>query len=277
MEKFLRENMLIQKTNLKKTDLNTNIILDGHKNQGTNIPNNSIQKSLYTQKGVYIPFCGLAKGQDFIEETCIHMLRKVREHRFRKFDENDIREIITSLKKVPTPEEKPHIIQEALILKDESTGENPPKSFVKKVINLIAGKPEDDRFAILEFAQQELNKATHPLFEFSQIPENNQTKLIKILKKINNTNETALYKNSEAQSETVDSIYDIFRTVVYAHNDLHKMNTNNANSYKLETLKLLYDDKKYMKNLNTYSNENAKIKIIEITDNIINYFIENIL
>lgn len=237
----------------------------------------SIQKSLYKEKGVHIPFCGLAKGQDFIEESCISMLRKVRENRFRKFAEDDIREILADLKKSKSPDEKPHIIQEALTLEDEAAGGLPSKNFIKKVIKLTAGKSEEERFALLEFAQRELQTSTAPLEAFSKISEEKQTKLTRILTAINDANETKYYKSKDAQTKTIDSIYDIFNTAVYAHDDLPKLDINEADKYKLNALKILHSDKKYIQNMNTFSDENAKTKILNIADSIMNYFFENII
>lgn len=38
---------------------------------------NRIDVSLYNQKGLAVPFCGLVKGADYIEENCINFLRKI--------------------------------------------------------------------------------------------------------------------------------------------------------------------------------------------------------
>lgn len=236
-----------------------------------------LQNSLYNTKGVYIPFCGLAKGQDFIEESCISLLRKARENRCRKFAEDDIREILTDLRKSKSPEDKPHIIQEALTIENPETGEQPSKNFIKKVIKLTAGKPEAERFALLEFAQSELKTAAAPLKVFSQLPEDKQTKLTKILKEINNANDKELYKSKDDWIETIDSAYDIFRTAVYAHDDISRLDARDADAYKIKTLKMLYSDKNYMQNLDVYSCDNAREKIVSIAQNVINYFCENIL
>ena len=268
--------MKIEKVNLKYPNYQ-NTAPEENKINTVSCSRTSVQKSLYTEKGVYIPFCGLAKGQDFIEETCIKMLRKVREHRYRKFAEDDIREILTDLRKVNNPEEKPHIIQEALTLENENSCESPSKHFVKRVINLTAGKPEDERFAILEFAQHELNYATEPLAAFSKIPEEKQTKLLPILKQINEANDTEMFNSIQGHTETITSLYDIFRTAVYAHDDISKLSVPQANAYKVETLKSMNEDKKFMEKLDFYADKKAKENIISIVDNVMNYFIDNIL
>lgn len=268
--------MKIEKVNLKYPNYQ-NTAPEENKINTVSCSRTSVQKSLYTEKGVYIPFCGLAKGQDFIEETCIKMLRKVREHRYRKFAEDDIREILTDLRKVNNPEEKPHIIQEALTLENENSCESPSKHFVKRVINLTAGKPEDERFAILEFAQHELNYATEPLAAFSKIPEEKQTKLLPILKQINEANDTEMFNSIHGHTETITSLYDIFRTAVYAHDDISKLTVPEANAYKVETLKSMNEDKKFMEKLDFYADKQSKENIISIVDNVMNYFFDNIL
>ena len=163
------------------------------------------------------------------------------------------------------------------MIENPETGEQPSKNFIKKVIKLTAEKPEAERFALLEFAQSELKTAAAPLEVFSQLPEDKQTKLTKILKEINNANDKELYKSKDDWIETIDSAYDIFRTAVYAHDDISRLDARDADAYKIKTLKMLYSDKNYMQNLDVYSCDNAREKIVSIAKNVINYFCENIL
>ena len=117
----------------------------------------NIDVSLYNSKGVRIPFCGLVKGADFIEENCINFLRKIRENRCRKFDEYDIKEMLETLRKEKNSSDRESVLKEVFCIESEDFGKTPPKDFLKRALRLTAGRPEDERFAILEFAQHELN------------------------------------------------------------------------------------------------------------------------
>lgn len=237
---------------------------------------NHIQTSLYNQKGVNVPFCGLAKGIDIFEEECISFLRQVRENRFRKFDENDIKEMLTSLRKEKTVENKKNILKEVFELEDEELN-LPAKQYLKKALNLIAGRNEEERFALLEFAQHEIKYATQPLEAFSKLPSEKQNKLIKILTKIDSVNEPVFFKTKDKNITITESLYDLFRTLVYAEDDLTKLKTTDIAKYKINTYHLLKNDMKYFDNIDGYANEQSKLKVIDVTKAIYEYFLENIM
>lgn len=236
-----------------------------------------VQTSLYNTKGLNLSFGSIVKGQDFIEEECIRMLRKVRENRYRKFAEDDIKEIITELHSAQKPSEKQNILQEVLEVENEDNGSKPDKKMIKQLVHLIAGRPEAERFAILEFAENELKYTTEPLTAFNNIPRKKQDKLVKILNKINNINEPGLFKSDRARIETIDSLYDLFRVPVYAEEDLRHMSKTQADSYKLEQLHLLRDDVKFFQKDKYYSDEKTKSKVTSTAYQIYNYFLENVI
>lgn len=239
--------------------------------------NNNIETSIYKQKGVNIPFCGLAKGADEIEDACIKTLRKVRENRCRKYTENDIQEVLTSLRQIKKPEEKQHVLEEILQIEDEESGRKLDKNFIKNIININANRPEQDRFAVLEFAQYELSNAAEPLTSFSKLKKEQQEKLIPILKAIDNIDSLKTFKNHQDRNDTISELYDTFRIPVYAHEDLARLGGSEANDYKTEYLKILYNEKNQMKEKDIFTNNYEKYKVSSITENIFNYFMENIL
>lgn len=239
-------------------------------------PNNKneqrIETSIYNTKGTNVYFGSLAKAQDAFEAECIQILRKVRNHRCRMFDEYDITEMLGSLKKEQNPENKTNVLKEIFCLECEEYGKKPDKNFLKRVLNLTAGRPEDDRFAILEFVQQELIYAKEPLAAFANLPKEKQDKLVKLLKDIDNVNTI----NSEAKYYNPESLYDTFRILVYAEDDLSKLKLADANAYKISTYHILKDDMEYFKNL-TYPDENTKKEVLSVAENIQTYFLQNIL
>lgn len=237
---------------------------------------NRIDVSLYNQKGLAVPFCGLVKGADYIEENCINFLRKIRESRRRKFDEYDIKEMLDSLRKEQDSTNKEGVLKEVFLIESEDAGKTPPKDFIKRTLKLTAGRPEGERFAILEFAQYELNNATKPLEAFAALPVEKQDKLVKILKDINKIDDATFSTMDEPPYQNIDSVYDFFRVLVYAEDDLAKLSKAEANTYKVDTYHLIKDDLEFFKKQN-YPNENIKKKVNTVTQNIYNYFMENIL
>ena len=235
-----------------------------------------VDVSLYKQSGLSVAFCGLVRGADYAEENCIRFLRKIRENRRRKFDEQDIKEMLGYLKREKEPDNKENVLREVFCLESESDVKLPSKDFLKRALKLITGRPEDERFAVLEFAQHELNCAVKPLEAFSNISEQKQNKLIKILKNINELNDIPYSAAEPALVVESESLYDLFRVLVYAEDDLAKLSKAEANTYKVDTYHLIKDDLEFFKKQN-YPNENIKKKVNTVTQNIYNYFMENIL
>lgn len=234
------------------------------------------QTSVYNTKGLNVYFGSLAKGDDVYENKCIKNLRAVREGRMRKFNEDEIKEIITSLKKVDNPAEKIDVLAEALTLLDEPVTA-PTTKFIKQIVDVNAGRTEDERFAVLEFAKNELEVATKPFEAFYSISKENQDKLVKILTKISELNENELYESEELRDKTLDSLYDIFRIPVYAHDDLTKSGKVESSEIKTESLKLLYDELKEVKQADDSLQDVTHKKVVEVTEDIFNYFLDNIL
>lgn len=233
---------------------------------------NKVETSIYNTKGANVYFGSLAKAQDAFEAECIQILRKVRNHRCRMFDEYDITEMLGSLRKEQNPANKTNVLKEIFCLESEEYAEKPDKNFLKRVLNLTAGRPEDERFAILEFAQYEFTSAKEPIAAFASLPKEKQDKLVKLLKDIDNVNTI----NSESEYYNPEAMYDTFRTLVYAEDDLARIKGGEADTYKVNTYHTLKDDIEYFKNL-TYPDENIKQRVIPTVEKILNYFLENIL
>lgn len=220
-------------------------------------------------------FCGLAKGQNAAENACIKLLRKVRDGRFRKFTENDITEMITDLRKTPQKDEKEKILEEVLSLKNEENGEKPGRFFIKRVINLVSGRPETERYAILDYALNDLSTATEPLAVFTKLPEKIKDHFAKMLVKINEVNDHNLYRSENARTYTIDSLYDHFRVLLYAQDDIKRLPPDKIKEYKFDAISTLHDDLKFFEKSDTYSGNEGKSKVLAVGKKIYNYFLEN--
>ena len=122
-----------------------------------------IQTSLYNTKGANVYFGSLAKGADVMEEQCVKILRAARDGMKRRFAENDIEDVLRILKSVKNSEEKPEIIKQVLTLDGEFVEKIPDRDMFKNLVKLIAQRPEHERFAILQFAENELQNSTKPI------------------------------------------------------------------------------------------------------------------
>lgn len=229
-----------------------------------------IQTSLYNTKGMNVYFGSLAQGVDVIENVCIDFLRSARNGAKRRFTENDIEDIVKSLRVVKNPEEKPEILQEIVAL-DEGIP-IPDKKLFKNIIRQIADKPENERFAILEFAGNEIENAAKPMEIFSKLPYRTQNNLTKLLCQIDDVNDNRLYKSESAREAVMNSLYDTFRVPLYAHEDLDKIDRAFRGRAKRENLEMLNADLNYYENLDAYKDELAKLKVLSVVENIRDYF-----
>lgn len=236
----------------------------------------NIQKSLYKNKGMNIYFGCLAKGADIFENECIDLLRSLRLPVKRRFSEYDITDIVEKLKVVKQQEDKKNILMEALELDEEYTGKIPSAEFFKKVVGLVAHRPEQERFAILEFAADELKNATKPLETFSKLSAANQDNLCKLLVEIDDVNRQSLFKNDEARENIVGALYDTFRVPMYAQEDISKIDSMGRTVYKNENLQILKEDMDFYKKQDVYADETAKSRILDVVEHILSYYEQNV-
>ncbi len=260
--------MYVNQVNLDKSFANYKKLQN--KPQQTKDYPSGIQTSLYNTRGMNVYFGSLAKGVDFIENECIDILRSARNGRCRRFAENDIQDIVNSLKYVAQPENKPYILQELLMIGD--SGKLPDNKLFKRLVALTANRPENERFAILEFAANELENATKPMEVFSKLPFKTQNNLTDLLCKIDYVNDSGLYKSDEARALTVNSLYDTFRVPLYAHEDMDKLPREFRILPKKENLKILDDDLKFYEKQDVYKDEFSRQKVLYAVECIRDYF-----
>ncbi len=240
------------------------------------VPVYGLQKSVYNAGGTGIYFGCLASGADSIENECIEILRAARNGVKRRFAEDDITDILRRLKVVKQPADKKNILMEALELNEEYTGLTPSSEIFKNIISLTAPRQEQERFAILEFAANELQNATKPLETFYKLPIDKQDNLTQLLVKIDDLNYQNMFKDNEARESIVKSLYNTFKVPLYAHKDVAKMDVSLVHGYKDKNLQILDADMDFYEKQDCYANEVAKSKVISVVESIINYFVENV-
>ncbi len=263
---------------VNRVDLNKTVNYRQMQDSKKNLParDYSFQTSLYDTKGVNVHFGSLARGINAIENECIDILRDARIGRSRRFSEYDIEDIIKNLKFVKDQQEKPDIVKSVMALDEEHCGVLPDVDMFKKLVKTIAERPEDERFAILQFAQSEIEKAAKPMETFFNLPYKIQDGLTKLLCKIDDVNESFLFKDDYARMSTIDSLYDTFRVALYGHEDMADIDKIFRGRYKKENLEILKSDYNYYKKQDVFKNDLAKEKVLSVVQSITDYFEKNI-
>lgn len=113
----------------------------------------------------------------------------------------------------------------------------------------------------MTFADHELKNAVEPLKAFVELPANKQKKLMPLLEKIH---------ISETPEDTTEALYDTFRTLVYAEEDISKLKGDTLNKYKIDTCRILRDNIGYFENK---ADENST----SIAKDIYHYFTDNMI
>jgi len=235
------------------------------KQKYSSVPECGIQTSIYSQKGLTLPFCGIFKGANMFEDNCVVLLRKMREGRCRKFTELDISDIVTSLRQEKNSQKIEKFLQDILYAMEESDCD---KNTLKRIISLTAGKSDEQQYAIFAFADHEIQNAKEPLKAFFELSPEKREKLVPLLEKINVIN---------SSDETTAALYDLFRTVVYAEEDMSKLSGNALNKYKIDTCDLLKQDIGYFDQKVAYPNEQSKNDVVSTAKQIYHYFVDNMI
>ena len=225
----------------------------------------NLETSIYNQKGVTLPFCGVFKGVNMFEENCAVLLRKMREGRCRKFTEWDISDIVKSLRQEKESDKIEKFLQDIIYALEESDCD---KNTFKRIISLTAGKSDEQQYAILAFADHEIQNAKEPLKAFFELSAEKREKLMPFLEKINVVG---------ASEDTTQALYDLFRTIVYADEDMAKLSGNALNKYKIDTCNILKEDIGYFENIGTYSSEKSKKDVVSTAKEIYHYFVDNMI
>ncbi|MBO5446612.1 hypothetical protein J6A34_03805 [bacterium] len=253
---------------------------------------NSIETSIYNQKGVQVPFCGLwSKSSTKIENECIELLQNIRNGKYKLFTPSESKKILQSLEQELCEEERPQILKEVMAITwDEAipghgvkvdmfnaAGEPISRQFIQKLIKLNAGRSADDRLAVVEFARYEQDiGATEPLGAFFKLPEERLQELIPFLRRITDLNYAGDIFNDSPYEKYIPELYDHFRCLVYGIDDLSKPGTKlKKQQIKDELVEVLSDD--YFWRKDDYPSEETRKTILELVKDMNDYAMERIV
>ncbi len=253
---------------------------------------NSIETSIYNQKGVHVPFCGIwSRSSTRIENECIELLQNIRNGKYKLFTPSESKKILQSLEQELCEEERPNIIKEVMAMTwDEAipgpgvkvdmfnaAGEPIPRQFIQKLIKLNAGRSADDRLAVVEFARYEQDiGATEPLGAFFKLHEERLQELIPFLRRITDLNYAGDALKDSPYEKYIPELYDHFRCLVYGIDDLSKPGTKlKKQQIKDELVEVLSDD--YFWRKDDYPSEDARKTILELVKDMNDYAMERIV
>lgn len=252
---------------MKIYGITPNLINTYHGNSNPSVSNavsneNNIQTSIYNQKGVTLPFCARFKPLNMCEEKCVTMLKKIKDGTHQKFKHKDIVEIITILRQENEPKKMEKFLEDVLeVLHDPEYPVEYDKESFKRVLRLTAGKSEEEQGALWGLIGHELENATEPLKTFCELPVEKRQKLMPFLDRIS-------YSNTS--EDTAGDLYDAFRVLVYADEDMSKLSGDALNKYKVETCQILKDDIRFFE-------KNTDEETVSIARDIYHYFTDNMI
>ena len=253
---------------------------------------NSIETSIYNQKGVQVPFCGIwSRSSTKIENECIELLQNIRNGKYKLFTPSESKKILQSLEQELCEEERPNIIKEVMAMTwDEAipgpgikvdmfnaAGEPISRQFIQKLLKLNAGRSAEDRLAVVEFARYEQDiGATEPLGAFFKLPEERLQELIPFLRRISDLNYLSDGLGDSPYEKYLPDLYDHFRSLVYGIDDLSRRGTKQQKQQiKDELVEVLSDD--YFWRKDDYPSEDARKIILELVKDMNDYAMERIV
>ena len=232
----------------------------------------SIEKSLYNTKGSNVYFCGMVKCLNQAEEVLADGLRAIKENGRKKFNEHDVRDIMEALRKNSKAEDKEEVLIMSKSLLDPDWGLEVDNKTFKRVVGALANRTEEERYAILEFAQYEARNATNPMNTFTKLPKETQDELTGFLHDIKELRYGDLFADNELDPEMGDGLYDLFKVAMYAHEDLPKLSAAQAKLYKQEQMEIIASDIEYLQKYDQYKTPEQKEKVVQFAKNIHEYF-----
>lgn len=243
-----------------------------------------VEKSIYNSKGSNVYFCGMVRGLTHAEEIIAEGFREFVQYGKRKFNEHDIRDIMDIVKRGKTKEEKEFMLDAVNALLDPVTKERVSGKIVrdvavevdnkviKKTLLAMEGKSEEAKCAILDFADYEIRHATDPMTSFVKLPKATQDELTGFLERIQSIRYGNPMRGEDLSLEAGDSLYDLFKVVMYAHEDLPKLSPADRQKYLLEQLEVIGSDiRAWQKNDEVQSPEQRQ-QIVNLAKDMLHYF-----
>ena len=254
---------------------------------------NSIETSVYNQKGVQVPFCGFwSKYSNKVENECIDLIQNIRNGKYKLYTPSEAKKILQSLEQEICEEERPQILKEVMAMTWDdaipgpgikvdmynASGEPISRQFIQKLIKLNAGRSADDRLAVVEFARYEQDiGATEPLGAFFKLPEERLQELIPFLRRISDLNYEGEAFATSPYEKYIPELYDHFRSLVYGIDDLSKTGKKvKKQQIKDDLVEVITGDMEYYQNAE-YPNKEVKQRILELVEDMNEYAKERII
>ena len=254
---------------------------------------NSIETSVYNQKGVQVPFCGFwSKCSNKVENECIDLIQNIRNGKYKLYTPSEAKKILQSLEQEICEEERPQILKEVMAMTWDdaipgpgikvdmynASGEPISRQFIQKLIKLNAGRSADDRLAVVEFARYEQDiGATEPLGAFFKLPEERLQELIPFLRRISDLNYEGEAFATSPYEKYIPELYDHFRSLVYGIDDLSKTGKKvKKQQIKDDLVEVITGDMEYYQNAE-YPNKEVKQRILELVEDMNEYAKERII
>ncbi len=194
-------------------------------------PSRNFETSIYDRKGLTLPFGCWAKGANAAEEVCIKAFRKVREGRVRKYTEPEIVGFMRQLHETPAGQNIEAVVDELFTTYKvcfEEFGAPIAKKrdadFVINYLKVAKNCDEYERLGLIGFTQHELCEgAVKPLEALANAAPEQQSRFIKLM------NDISFSATGKSQV-----LYDDLRHVIYAAEDLPKLNDSDKLQYLLD-------------------------------------------
>ncbi|MCM1009757.1 MAG: hypothetical protein NC390_02610 [Fusobacterium sp.] len=225
----------------------------------------SVETSIYGKKGLALPFGCWAKGANAAEDACIVAFRKVRTGRCRKFTEPEIVGFMNELRANPREKNMKAVVDELFMTHKicyEEFGAplespTPDAHLIRNYLKVAKNCDEYERLGLIGFTQHELCfGATKPLEALANSTPEQQVRFIKIM------NDIPIDIDG---TEKAEWLYEDLRHVIYATEDLPKLNERG----KLQYLTDVYSDYKRLKADESYENESVKESVVRISRDIV--------
>ncbi len=193
--------------------------------------NRTFETSIYDKKGLTLPFGTWAKGANEAEEACIKAFRKVREGRCRKYTEPQIVGFMNELHATRSGNNIETVVDELFVTHKicfEEFGAplksaKPDAQLVKNYLKVAKNCDEYERLGLIGFTQHELCMgATKPLEALANSTPEQQRKFVKIMNDIS---------FSSGATEKAEVLYEDLRHVIYATEDLPKLDAQGKLQY----------------------------------------------
>ena len=136
----------------------------------------------------------------------------------------------------------------------------------------MEGKSEEARSAILDFADYEIRHSTDPMTSFIQLPKETQDDLTSFLERIQGVRYGNPMRGEDLGLEAGDSLYDLFKVVMYAHEDLQKLNPAERQKYLLEQLDVIGGDIRHWQKTDEIQSPEQRRQIVNLSKDMLYYF-----